>query len=234
MEESTEEGGAATRRFLARHKEHWMKPESRSATIFSVFLFLASVVFVYWAEGFATKQAGNAVEDIILSHIPAYDLEWIYMWGAISFIAFAVVLLILKPNRMPFVIHSFTLFYFIRALFIMMTHLGVPLPPPADVGAIVGRMFFGGGLFFSGHTGAPFLMALLFWKDKRLRIIFIALSILLATSALLGHYHYTIDVVSAYFITYSIFHIAQRLFKKDYALFNTESSGKVPSAESAS
>ena len=69
-------------------------------------------------------------------------------------------------------------------------------------------------LFFSGHTGAPFLMALVFWPHKRLRYIFLAWSGFFAVVVLLGHIHYTIDVLSAFFITYGIYHIALHFFPK--------------------
>ncbi len=36
-----------------------------------------------------------------------------------------------------------------------------------------------------------------------------------------GHLHYSIDVAAAFFITYSIYHIAIRWFKKDKEIFET-------------
>jgi membrane-associated phospholipid phosphatase len=61
-------------------------------------------------------------------------------------------------------------------------------------------------------------MALAFWKNKYLRGIFLAASIIFGVSALLGHYHYSIDVFAAFSITYSVFQIARWLFAKDYNL----------------
>ena len=81
---------------------------------------------------------------------------------------------------------------------------------------------FGGDLFFSGHTGMPFLLALIFWRDKWARYIFILFSVVFAVTVLLSHMHYTIDVASAFFITFTIYHIAEHLFKKDQQRFNQE------------
>ena len=88
-----------------------------------------------------------------------------------------------------------------------------------DNGNFLNKFTFGGDLFFSGHTGLPFLMALIFWNNKYLRYSFFALSFIFAATVLLGHLHYSIDVLAAFFITYTIFHIAIFIFKKDYLEF---------------
>jgi membrane-associated phospholipid phosphatase len=62
-------------------------------------------------------------------------------------------------------------------------------------------------------------LALIFWENKILRIVFLSFSIMFAIIVLLGHLHYSIDVLSAFFITFSIFHICKFLFKKDWQLF---------------
>lgn len=73
-------------------------------------------------------------------------------------------------------------------------------------------MNFGGDLFFSGHTGLPFLVALIFWSSPRIRYFFLALSMFFAVTVLLMHLYSSIDVASAYFITYTIFSIAKHIF----------------------
>lgn len=64
-------------------------------------------------------------------------------------------------------------------------------------------------LFFSAHTGLPFLLALEFWDNKILRYIFLLSSLGGATLVFLGHIHYSIDVLAAFFITYSVFQITK-------------------------
>jgi membrane-associated phospholipid phosphatase len=88
-----------------------------------------------------------------------------------------------------------------------------------DWGTIVTKFIGGNDLFFSGHTGAPFLLALIFWRIPPLRYLFLAWSLFFAVIVLLGHLHYTIDVLSAFFITYTIFHMSEFFFKTYQTIF---------------
>jgi hypothetical protein len=91
-----------------------------------------------------------------------------------------------------------------------------------DFGERITNMFFGADQFFSGHTGLPFLGALAFWGIPKLRYFFLGSSLFFALIVLLGHLHYSIDVASAFFITYGIFHIAIWLFPGAFRLFMAE------------
>jgi hypothetical protein len=101
-----------------------------------------------------------------------------------------------------------------------MTHVGnFSTQAASTFGPAITRSFFGSDFFFSGHAGAPFLMALIFWDAPLLRYIFLAWSVFFSVIVLLGHLHYTIDVAAAYFITYGIYHIARWLFWREHGLF---------------
>ena len=137
------------------------------------------------------------------------------------------------PKRIPFLAKNIALFVAIRAVFISLTHIG-PYPDqiPMDVFGenwlqhlTDNANFFifssGSDLFFSAHTGLPFLMALIYWKNKAVRLFCIFAAAFFGVVVLLGHLHYSIDVASAFFITYSIFHIAEWLFPADRKRFLT-------------
>jgi hypothetical protein len=207
-------------KFFEKHKSQWSQ-KSFLFSALSAFLLLAASLFVnYTAGNYAAEKASNGVTDIILDNVPVMDVDGIFIYGAILFGVFLVILLIKEPKQIPFIIKSAALFYFIRAIFISLTHLGPIFQQAPLVSNILSRnLIFGADYFFSGHTGLPFLMALSFWGNKYLRNIFLATSFIFGASALLGHYHYSIDVFAAFFITYSIFHIARWLFAKDYRLF---------------
>ena len=205
---------------LEKYKRLYLE-KSLVGPLFISFLFLLFSLIINYAAGtYATERASNAVTDIILSNIPVFDVDIIFIYGPILFFIVVGVLIILEPKWMPFTLKSIALFVLVRAFFISLTHLG-PFPDQIAFSSnfILNKLTFGGDLFFSGHTGLPFLMALLFWNFKHLRLIFLATSFIFGASVLMGHIHYSIDVASAFFITYTIYHICIRIFPKDYKLF---------------
>ncbi len=190
-------------------------------TGFSVLLLLLSLVINYFAGTYATRYESNPVTDIVLSNIPVFNLDETFIYGTVLFVIFIVFLCFTNPKITPFVVKSIALFVVIRSGFIIMTHIA-PYPTAMIINpaSFITKFTFGGDLFFSGHTGLPFLMTLVFWKNKLLRYIFLATSIFFAVVVLLTHLHYSIDVMAAFFITFTIYHIAKFFFKKDEQFFN--------------
>lgn len=187
------------------------------ASLLSVFLLCASLFVSYHASLYASKHASNYVTDIVLSNIPVVDVDGIFMYG--PFIMWMVVagILLYKPKSIPFTLKSISLFILVRSVFITLTHIGpFPTHTVIDQESIVRFFTSDSDLFFSAHTGLPFLMALVFWQSKIWRYIFLAGSIFFGAIVLLGHFHYTIDVAGAFFITHGVYRLAQILFKRDF------------------
>jgi membrane-associated phospholipid phosphatase len=189
-----------------------------------IFLF-ASLVLQFFISGYVTRSGSGSVTDIILSNTRVYDVGGIFVWGSIILTVFCIFVVLNRINYVPFMMKSIALFTLIRSVFVSLTHMS-PFPTHAIISSVFfnreafAGIFTGNDLFFSGHTGLPFLLALMVWNlDKRLRYIFLGFSLLFAAVVLLGHLHYSIDVLAAFFITYTIFHICQFLFKKDWKLF---------------
>ncbi len=195
---------------------HFTNKDYLLSFIYSGLMIACSVVITIYANLYAVEKASNPVTDIVLDNIRVYDVDWLFVYGPIIMWSFVFFILFNNPNRIPFTLKSIGLFAIIRSIFTILTHLG-PFPTHTVVSPseIMHYFTLGGDLFFSGHTGLPFLLALIFWDSKRLRILFIATSLFFAAVVLMGHLHYSIDVLSAFFITYTIYRIAEKIFDKD-------------------
>ncbi len=193
------------------------------ATFASFVAFSASLGFSLMAGVYSNAHASNYVSDIILSNTRAYNLDDAFVYGTFAFSLFVLLIALLHPRRIPFIFSCLAVFYITRAGFVTLTHIA-PFPERAviDFGQTIRSYFFGSDLFFSGHTGTPFLMALIYWEERVLRIVFIACSIIFAAIVLLAHLHYSIDVASAFFITYAIYHLCLQFFPGYKQIFDDE------------
>jgi uncharacterized membrane protein len=190
-----------------------------------ILLLALSLITQFFITGYVTRSASASVTDIILSNTRVYAVGGIFVWGTFALVAIGAVVCIRHIKYAPFVMKSIALFTLIRSVFVSLTHIS-PFPTHAVISAaffhreVFNGIFSGNDLFFSGHTGVPFLLALIFWENKTLRIIFLGFSAMFAVVVLLGHLHYSIDVLSAFFITYTIFDICKFLFRKDWKIFH--------------
>ena len=192
----------------------------------AVIIFIVSVFVTHYASKYAAIKAGNHVEDIILSNTRVYDFEFIFVQGAIMLSLFVIALCFKFRKTAPFVIKAASLFIIIRAMFVSLTHIG-PYPLKLELeSGLLNFITSGNDLFFSGHTGLPFLIALIFWDHKYIRYLFLVSSVIFGIIVLLSHLHYSIDVFAAFFITYTIYHIAIKLFSKDYEFFTLDKDTK--------
>ncbi len=188
----------------------------------AIILFILSVFATHLASRYAEIRASNYVEDIILSNTPVFDFEYIFVQGAIGLSLFVVVLCLYFRKTAPFLIKAVSFFIIIRAMFVSLTHLGAYPTKLSLESSLLDFITTGNDLFFSGHTGLPFLIALIFWNHVYIRTLFLASSVIFGVIVLLSHLHYSIDVFAAFFITYTIYHMATKLFHKDYEFFSLE------------
>ena len=91
--------------------------------LFSAVLFSLSIVANFYANTFATERASNYVADLILSNIPVWDVDFIFVWGAVFLIIFVTALCLLEPRTIPFTLLAMGFFYFILAGFVSLTHI---------------------------------------------------------------------------------------------------------------
>ena len=206
--------------WIHKSKFYFGNKEFLWSAVTSVLFLFGSLVVNWYAGIYATERASNPVTDIILSNTRVYDVDGLFIYGTIFFWAFMLFLCLRDPKIIPFGVKTLALFVIIRSVFISLTHIGpFPMQAAMDASVIISKFAFGGDLFFSGHTGLPFLMALVFWDRIYLRILFILSAVTFGVIVLLAHLHYSIDVLSAFFITYTIYRIAEMFFQKEQELF---------------
>ncbi len=211
---------------MAERLKRWRTYRQNRGFLISLgvgFLFLlASIVITYFAIIYATERSSAPVTDFILSNIRVFDVDGIFFYGPVIFWVMMILYTIFDVKRIPFALKTIALFLVMRSIFISLTHIGPFLPSTyvstSGISGILGVFSSGNDLFFSGHTGLPFLLALIFWEDKYTRIFCLASSVFFGAIVLMAHLHYSIDVFGAFFITYAIFHIAEVFFKKDYQI----------------
>jgi hypothetical protein len=195
------------------------------------FFLAASSIAIYAAVTYATVHASNHVTDFVLSRVGPFNVRFLFIYGTFAAFVITAGLLAWRPNRLPFALKAAALFLLVRAVFVALTHVAPSPIDPQQPAPFFNSIFYGSDLFFSGHTGLPLLAALAFWHIPQWRIFYLALTGFFGSIVLLGHYHYSIDVLAALFITHGIFQISCWLFRRDYALFRSSESEAVPRAK---
>ncbi|MSU60450.1 MAG: hypothetical protein EXS52_00855 [Candidatus Staskawiczbacteria bacterium] len=208
-----------------RHKHFWSKTNIVSlATGFG--FFISALIVQHFVYNYIDRTVkGTPVGDLVLDHLAVVNLDFFIVEGALVSTVIVMILFLLYPRYLIFSLKALAFFIIIRSFFISLTHLGTNLHQITLDHGSIGFFLYDflynakNDFFFSGHVGASFLFALIFWKQVLWRATFLGISIIFAVSMLLAHMHYSIDIFAAPFITYGIFTISKRLFRKDFKLF---------------
>jgi hypothetical protein len=181
-------------------------------------LFLVSYM-LYTRLGFvADQRALPKGSDWLLRHLPVVNVLPVLSWGWFGLHLFAGgAAIAYYPKRAPFLVFLLAMFMGIRTAFVFLSPIGPPMGM-LDMSQldyifakIMGTWTFNNEFVFSGHTGIPFLF-FLFFETPRLKAFMLAGSLVMGVCVLLSHNHYTVDVLAAYLVSYSIFKLSERLY----------------------
>lgn len=183
-----------------------------------------------WAEA---RPAPGGLPDLVLDAVPY--VPWLdrgnYLLWLIAYVPVGLWLLWTDASRFVRYMVSSGILALLRGLCVIATGLG-PVHG-ADVNAGMTEavrsqafwhlanplgLFAPGGtahvfltkdLFFSGHTGTTFLLLLYVWRYPKLRAVMAVGHVVVVASLFFSHLHYTIDVLGAYAVTFTLFFVRE-------------------------
>ena len=208
----------------------WL-PRVAGALLLRYLCFALMLALSLWAEA----RPAPHLPDLLIDHLPYVSLidrynHWLL---TLTYLPLALGLLVVDARR--FVRYNVTsgLLSLLRGVCIAATGLGPVRGPDLHAGmfltasgqpsgtffqALVELCTPGGlfgkdaahvyltkDLFFSGHTGVTFLLLLYVWPYRRLRALMLLGHVLVVASVLLSHLHYTIDILGAYAMAFSLY-----------------------------
>jgi hypothetical protein len=179
-----------------------------AVTVFALVLTLAGLE--RFLDGVERRQ-GVLLPDPLLAAFQPVDVTWL----TFTLIYAGVVVGLVNLSRAPRLLVMTLQAYIIMALVRIVAMLLTPLDPPPLAISLMDPVvqFFGTGkvltrdLFFSGHTATLFLLFLTAPVGATRRF-FLLCTIVVGTSVLLQHVHYTIDVFAGPFFAYGSFRLA--------------------------
>lgn len=195
-------------------------------TLSGILGLLTLSYFLYTQLGWAADQrALPSGSDWLLRRLPTTNVLPMLSWGWLALHLYAGgAAIAYYPRRMPFLLFMLSLFLAIRSVFIFLSPIGHPAGM-MDMGKLdwmfshlLGTWTFQNEFVFSGHVSIPFLF-FLFFETFWLKTLLLSGSLAMAVCVLLSHNHYSVDVLGAYFVSYSIYALAEKLYEYIRPLF---------------
>jgi hypothetical protein len=202
-------------------------PAIARALGFRYLCWVAMMALALYAEG----RPAPHLPDVVLDRLPYQELvdRYNHYVLALAYVPMGFALLFVNPARFCRYNVSAGLLSVLRGVCIALTGLGPVRGPDVHAGMFEkdpGRYLVAlrelstpGGLlvrnaehvyltkdlFFSGHTAATFLLLLYIWPHRRLRVVMLVGHVVVVASVFLSHLHYSIDVIGAYAMAFSVY-----------------------------
>ncbi|MBI5881699.1 MAG: phosphatase PAP2 family protein [Elusimicrobia bacterium] len=210
-----------TKAELSEIKDQWLGVHTKwwAITLSGVLVFFVLCYAFYTQLGWVADQRRLPTgSDWLLRHLPVVNTLPVLSWGWLGLhLVLGAAAIAYYPRRIPFLMFLLGVYIFIRTLFVFLS----PIGPPVGMmdmrkldfvfSRIMGTWTFNNEFVFSGHTGIPFLF-FLFFETRVLKTICLAGSLAMGVCVLLSRNHYTVDVLGAYLVSYSIFKLSEHLF----------------------
>lgn len=187
----------------------------RRLLVLAAILTTVALCADYYCGTYVTVTRGAKVPDLILDRFQAIDMSFLFVYGYIALIVTMFLYpALFRVRTLHIVAIQFSLLLILRSVFMLFTHLETPAGAVA-VGfpSFFEKLYFENDMFFSGHTAMPFLGFYLF-RHSPLRYVFLVGSVVMGMVVLAMHLHYSIDVLSAFFMTYCSYRMGQRLLRR--------------------
>jgi hypothetical protein len=193
-------------------KENWIAAANTPLKRFKLYggtiiIFIIMAILPPFFKGIE-KRNGVVLNDWVLAHIPPHNVSvliFICIWGMAILILYRALY---KPTIYIIYIWALIFVCLLRMLAISIVALNPPigLIPLADplTGIFYGETSITKDLFFSGHISTLMLIFLCLERkwDKRLALIVVFIA---AVLLLIQHIHYTIDILAAPIVTYTMY-----------------------------
>ena len=200
-------------RWSAIHYKWWVV--TLSGVLFFFFLSYGFYTQFGW---YADQRSLPVGTDWLLRHIPVVNVSPMLSWGWFVLHLYAAwVAIAYYPRRMPFLMFTLGIYILVRTVFIFLS----PIGPPAGMvdlskldmvfSRIMGTYTFNNEFIFSGHMSIPFIFFLFFDTPFR-KTVMLTGSLIMGVCVLLSHNHYTVDVLAAYPVSYSIYVLSGNLY----------------------
>ncbi len=213
----------AARREIAEITDEWHGIHYKwwIGTLAGVLILFCLSYALYTKLGWVADQRALPVgNDWLLRRLPVVNTLPILSWGWFALHLYAVgAAIAYQPRRTPFLVFLLAVYMVVRTAFVFLSPIGAPAEMvdmrlhDAIFSRILGTWTFTNEFVFSGHTAIPFLFYL-FFRTPGLKRLMLTGSIVMAIGVLLSRNHYTVDVIAAFFVGYSVYALAEAGFER--------------------
>ena len=202
-------------------KTFFQNSKNKTEFILTIILLIPLLISFSQFLLFIENRKGIVFNDPFLNLFNPIDLTWLIFGLIYLSLIFFLIITARDPNRIMMALQAYGLMLVFRIIAMYL----VPFEAPEKM-LLLNDPFvqlFGKGdvltkdLFFSGHTGTLFLLFLLV-DNKKLKVVYLLVTILVGIAVLLQHVHYSIDVFVAPFVAFGAFSIIKKLNDKRYSI----------------